>query len=114
MISSLHLNKLLYFTLIIYIFAFNFTLGVAAVDIWEKKKKENEQGEKINVEKDITIESPILSDEVNKIIIKIDENQIGDYDQSVIGIFDPEENNFSLNMWLLTDGEDIKKNFKQN
>ena len=109
MISSLHLNKLLYFTLIIYIFAFNFTLGVAAVDIWEKKKKENEQGEKINVEKDITIESPILSDEVNKIIIKIDENQIGDYDESVIGIFDPEENNFSLNMWLLTDGEDIKK-----
>ena len=109
MISSLHLNKLLYFTLIIYIFAFNFTLGVAAVDIWEKKKKENEQGEQINVEKDITIESPILSDEVNKIIIKIDENQIGDYDESVIGIFDPEENNFSLNMWLLTDGEDIKK-----
>ena len=29
--------------------------------------------------------------------------------QSVIGIFDPEENNFNLNMWSKTDGEDIKK-----
>ena len=113
MISSLHLNKLLYFTLIIYIFAFNFTLGVAAVDIWEKKKKENEQGEQINVEKDITIESPILSDEVNKITIKIDEQKINNFEQPIIGIFDPEDNNFSMSMWSESDGEDIKNILKR-
>ena len=33
--------------------------------------------------------------------------------QSVIGIFDPEENNFNLNMWSQTDGEDIKKILKR-
>ena len=27
----------------------------------------------------------------------------------MVGIFDPEENNFNLDMWLQSDGEDIKK-----
>ncbi len=30
-----------------------------------------------------------------------------------MGIFDPEENNFNLNMWSNTDGEDIKKTLKR-
>ena len=109
MINSSHLNKLIYFTCFIYLLFFNFTKSVAAVDIWEKKNKENKENSKVNEEKEITIESPILSDDINKIIIKIDEDRIEDSDQSVIGIFDPEENNFNLNMWLQSDGEDIKK-----
>ena len=97
------------FTYFIYLLFFNFTISVAAVDIWEKKDKKNQENNKANEEKEITIESPILSDDINKIIIKIDEDRIEDSDQSVIGIFDPEENNFNLNMWLQSDGEDIKK-----
>ena len=109
MISSSHLSKLLHSAFFIYILIFYFTLSVASVDIWEKKEKGKEQNNQIDNEKDITIESPILSDDISKIIIKIDEDEIGDYDQSVIGIFDPEENNFNLNMWSRTDGNDIKK-----
>ena len=50
---------------------------------------------------------PILSNDINKIEIKIDEDQLEKTEISVIGIFDPEENNFNLNMWAETDGEEI-------
>ena len=113
MISLSNLNKLIYFTFFINILIFNFTISFAAVDIWEKKKKKNDQSNQINNEKEIKIESPILSEDINKIIIEIDENEIKDSDKSIIGIFDPEENNFNLNMWSQSDGEDVKKILKR-
>ena len=112
MISLSNLNKLILFTFFINILIFNFTISFAAVDIWEKKKKKNDQSNQINNEKEIKIESPILSEDINKIII-IDENEIKDPEKSVIGIFDPEENNFNLNMWSQSDGEDVKKILKR-
>ena len=112
MISLSNLNKLILFTFFINILIFNFTISFAAVDIWEKKKKKNDQSNQINSEKEIKIESPILSEDINKIII-IDENEIKDPEKSVIGIFDPEENNFNLNMWSQSDGEDVKKILKR-
>ena len=113
MISLSNLNKLILFTFFINILIFNLTISFAAVDIWEKKKKKNDQSNQINSEKEIKIESPILSEDINKIIIIIDENEIKDPGKSVIGIFDPEENNFNLNMWSQSDGEDIKKILKR-
>ena len=112
MINLSRLNKLILFTFFINILIFNFTISFAAVDIWEKKKKKNDQSNQINNEKEIKIESPILSEDINKIII-IDENEIKDPEKSVIGIFDPEENNFNLNMWSQSDGEDVKKILKR-
>jgi len=76
MISLSNLNKLILFTFFINILIFNFTISFAAVDIWEKKKKKNDQSNQINNEKEIKIESPILSEDINKIIIIIDENEI--------------------------------------
>ena len=105
MISLSHLNKLIYFTFFVNILIFNFTISFAAVDIWDKKK--NDQSSKINNEKEIKIKSPILSEDINKIIIEIDENEIKDSDKSIIGIFDPVENNFNLNMCSQSDGEDV-------
>ena len=112
MISLLNLNKLIYFTLI-NIFIFNFTISYAAVDIWEKKENKNNSTDLKNSEQEIKIESPILSEDVNKIITKIDEKEITETNNSVIGIFDPEENNFNLNMWSQSDGEEIKKILKR-
>ena len=114
MISLSHLNKLILFAIFLLILTFNSALGEdEPIDIWEKQEKKKEKSSKSNNEKDITIESPILSEDVSKIIIKIDENNIEDQNRSVIGIFDPEENNFNLNMWSRTDGEDIKKILKR-
>ena len=110
MISSSYLSKLTFFVIFFIVLTFNSSFSEdEPADIWEKKENKNEQNNQTSNEKDITIESPILSDDVNKIIVKIDEDKIKETRQSVIGIFDPEEHNFNLNMWAQTDGEEIKK-----
>ena len=114
MISLSHLNK--FKLLLVFFVALIFSSVFAeeeAIDIWQDKENQNGQNTQIDSEKNITIESPILSDDINKIVIKIEENEIEDQDRSVIGIFDPEENNFNLNMWSQSDGEDIKKILKR-
>ena len=105
MTRSSHLNRLTYFIFFIYTLIFNGNLCIAAEDIWGKKDKKNTQSTKVNEEKEITIKSPILSDNINNISIKIEENKIEDSKKSIIGIFDPEEYNFNLNMCANTDGE---------
>ena len=111
MISLSSLNKLIKFIIFLNLL-FSFTASIAAVDIWKKKENKNAETQGQNNE-EIKIESPILSDDVSKITIEIDEEKIDSFDQSVIGIFDPEENNFNLNMWLKSDGSDIKKILKR-
>lgn len=114
MISLSHLNKLTLLVIFFTVLTFSFAFGEdEPVDIWKKQENQNEQNNQTNDEKDIPIEGSTLSDDVNKMIIKIDENEVGNYDRSVIGIFDPEENNFDLNMWSKTDGNNIKKVLKR-
>ena len=114
MISSSYLNKFIFLVIFSAVLALNLAFAEEeAIDIWQDKENQSEQNTQINNKKDITVESSIFSDDVNKIVIKVEENRIGDQDRSVIGIFDPEENNFNLHMWAQTDGEDIKKILKR-
>ena len=113
MISLLYLNKLLQFTIFFTLFTFCSVFADTPADIWKKKENKNEQDIQISNEKKITIESPILSDDINKITIKIEEGNIDEFEKNVIGIFDPEDNNFNLNMWSRSDGEDIKNVLKR-
>ena len=113
MINSSHLNKLLYFTLFFITLILNATITVAAVDIWEKKENKNEQENQINFEENTIIKSPILSDSTNKISTNISESEIDKSEQTMLGLFDPEVNNFNLNMWSDSDGEDIKNILKK-
>ena len=108
MISLLHLNKLSQFIIFFTILTFSSVLADRPADIWEKKENQNRQNNQIIDDKEITLESPILSDDINKITIKVEEQEINISDQAVIGIFDPADNNFSLNMWSPSNGEDIK------
>jgi len=110
MISLKHLNKSKIFIIFFTIFFIKCSLTLGAVDIWKKNENESKI---IEDEKDIKIESPIISNESNSIIKTIDENEIESFQQSVIGIFDPEENNFNLDMWKKSDGNDVKKVLKR-
>ena len=110
MISLSYLSKLTQFTILFTILFFGSVFAADPVDIWKKNENKNK---KITSEREITIESPILSEDVNKITIQINEKEIEDSDQSIVGIFDPEENNFDLNMWSNSDGEEIKKILKR-
>ena len=112
MISLLHLNKLKEITIFFTILIFNSAFAATTSDIWKKQENQSEQSNPTSNETEIAIESPILSDDESKISTKIDEQKIN-RDQTIIGIFDPEKNNFSLNMWSGTDGEDIKKILKR-
>ena len=113
MISLSHLNKLIFFTVFSTILFFNTAFGEdEPADIWKDKENLNEQNNESDSEKGIEIENPIISEDVKKIIIKIDD-KIEDQNKSVIGIFDPDENNFHLNMWMDSDGKEIKKILKR-
>ena len=78
MISSLRLNKFIHLVFLFFLFISDSEKSIAAVDIWKKQVKQNNQTDNSEEQKDITIESPILSDDVNKIVIKIDESEILD------------------------------------
>ncbi len=113
MIRLLHLSKL---TLFLIIFTFTFQKSILAeneaADIWADNENSTSE-EIIDTDQEIKIESPILSDDVTKLVIKIDEDELKKNSNSVIGIFDPEENNFNLNMWSKADGDEIKKVLKR-
>jgi hypothetical protein len=109
MIRLLHLNRLI--RIIIFFTAIIFTPAhsVTSEDIWGKKENNNENNTQAENEQETIIQNPILSEDNGKITIKINEEEVGKFDQTVIGIFDAEINNFNLNMWSQSDGSDIKK-----
>ena len=110
MISLSHLNKtIIYILLFTQLFVKVVSSEEDTVDIWKIQENQKSETTETDRETDTTIKSPILSDNINKLVIKIDENEIKESGQKIIGIFDPEENNFNLDMWSKTDGEDIKK-----
>ena len=82
-------------------------------DIWEKKENNNENNTQAENEQEVIIQNSILSEDNEKITIKINEEEVDKFDQTVIGIFDAEINNFNLNMWSQSDGNDIKKILKR-
>jgi hypothetical protein len=77
MIRSLHLNKLIYFIFLICSLIFHSNLSIAAVDIWEKKEKKDQDNQTNNKE-EIKFENPIISEDINKVTINIEENNIED------------------------------------
>tara|TARA_B100000029_G_scaffold355353_1_gene348181 strand:+ start:2002 stop:3735 length:1734 start_codon:yes stop_codon:yes gene_type:complete len=110
MISLSQLNKLIFTITFLTLLTSISNPAISAEDIWKKKDDKKKQAD---LKEKITIESPILSDDINKISIQIDESKIENSNDLPIGIFDPEENNFSLDMWSNTNGEDIKNILKR-
>ncbi len=113
MISLSQLNKLKYF--LGFLIVATSTLSLAEeepIDIWKSNENATEQGVEIE-NNNLKIESTSISEDINKTVIKIEENEILKQKETVIGIFDPEKNNFSLNMWGETDGIEIKEILKR-
>ena len=106
MINLLSLSKLFSFILLFSFSIFNLGIAEDSVDIW--KKKENKNLENNKNENSIDSKSLILIDNSD-----VDENLINEEEvelkSSIVGLFDPEENNLSLSMWAPSDGEEIKK-----
>jgi len=113
MISSSQLSKAIKFIVFLTFLIINCSALIAAEDIWKKKEDKKIDSKKNNSEKKIKIKSPIKSKEIEKITLTIDEQTVDQFQQELIGIFDPEKNDFVLDMWVNSDGEDIKKVLKR-
>ena len=111
MINLSQLNKLIIFILLLSALICNVSFSEDADDIWKKQenKKENNQ---TDLEEEI-IKSPILSDEKKDDSSSINELELNQSEQTIIGLYDPEDHNFNLNMWEKSDGNDVKKIFKR-
>ena len=109
MISLSHLNKLTLLIIFFIVLTFDSVFAEEeAAEIWSGKESENEQSSETNQEKDIIIKTPILSGDIEKITIQINEQEVNS-SPAIIGIFDPSDYNFSLSMWSESDGDDIKR-----
>ena len=113
MTNLLLLNKLIKTIFFLLIIIFVPSLSIAAVDIWEKKEDNTLENTQTNSENKITIESPKLSGEKKEKKFSVSEEKINTSKESIIGIFDPEINDFSLNLWSQSNGEDIKSILKR-
>ena len=110
MIKLLPLNKKVSLLFFLLSFCLCLNHSYSAEDIWKKKENDNEKKIETNDSEDeVTIESPILSDNIKKIEIKINEEEVENFSPTLVGLFDPEENNFTLDMWVMSDGKDVKK-----
>ena len=107
------LNK--YISFLILFFSFLPISAEDEIDIWNKEKKEN-------IEKIVTddnnsnkkIKSDLFNSSKLNNQIKV-ENQIVKYSEEIkiFGIYDPAENDFDLNMWALTNAEDVRLSVKR-
>ena len=88
------------------------------IDIWNNKNKKQiiekkDQLQKKEDKQKLNLDS-IKTIELNQ-NIKIEDSSLAENSQErkIFGIYDPEENDFNLNMWSTTKAEDVKTNLKR-
>ena len=100
-----------------FIFLFFFPLSALKanepIDIWNIKKKENSKDKSIIQNKDEDssnfIQGIKIEQQNEKILVN---NSLGVSDIKLAGLYDPEENGLSIDMWSNSNGEDIKNTLK--
>ena len=111
----LNLSRIFLKFLFIYLFFYQSILAEEkGVDIWNNKNKT--KTENINVKETIKQEPKIDISKINqnqKESIEIKENQSQDAKIKLIGLYDPGQNDLSLEMWMRTNGELIKQSLKR-
>ena len=110
----LYLNKKFIF-LFCFLFIYTAVKAADSVDIWSKKVlKEDIKSKPTDTQKKnkINIEAANKNLKNSKIEINGSLNLINN-NQSLYGIFDPEENNFKLDLWKNTEGYKIEDIFKR-
>tara|TARA_B100001093_G_scaffold184567_1_gene177222 strand:+ start:13019 stop:14752 length:1734 start_codon:yes stop_codon:yes gene_type:complete len=109
--KSLNLNKY-FFLFICYMLFFSTVNSEDSIDIWKKgnlgEKPTNkintleEKQKKINISNQDSISEELIQS------INLDEPK-----ENLYGIFDPDKNNYSLDMWSRSDGDKIKNAFSR-
>ena len=102
--------------LFLFLFFFQTLNSNEPIDIWKKK----EEGPKIKkIDDQLNNQIPEKKIDVSKIKIEenkgieILENKREESEIKLVGLYDPQKNDFKLDMWSNSDGEAIKKTFKR-
>ncbi len=109
-------NKVLIFLFLLFFIFPKASISNEPVDIWNKtndvkiEKKENLPNQTIKENK-INF-SKIKNKEIDEIEITEDDQE-KNAEIKLVGLYDPQENDFNLDMWVNTDGENIKNTFKR-
>ena len=107
-----NLNKFSY--LLIFFFIFTTTVNTEeTIDIWKKDNQETTLKKSDEIQNESNIER-IAIKKNKKSEIEISENSSPKNEEvRLLGIYDPEENDLSLNIWSKSDGNDIKEIMKR-
>ena len=110
----INLNK---FIIVFFSLIFCTSQAEDSVDIWNKKKRLEIEDTKsntntLNPNKEEKFEFNISKRKSQEIQI-LESSNIETNNINLYGIYDPEENNFTLNMWSNTDAEDLEKIVKR-
>ena len=101
--------------IIFFFLFFNAAVSNEPVDIWNIDKKDNQN--KNNVLETLNSEDKKNSISIqtkNETIISItEENNLNLEKSYLVGIYDPSDNDLSINMWEFSDGEKISKIIKK-
>ncbi|MDC3004905.1 hypothetical protein OAY95_03185 [Candidatus Pelagibacter sp.] len=109
---SKSLNNFIFFLSLFLFFEISFSYSNDPVDIWDIKKIDSElakdeiQKNNVNI-----ISSNIESENKKQTISSFD--IIGKQEIQLIGLYDPQENNLNIDMWMNTDGDQIKSIIKK-
>ena len=100
-----------------FLFFFLFFTAAASnepVDIWNIDKEDNENNNEVNILNNKKNNNSISTDIKNETIVPIKEEKNLNLEQNyLVGIYDPSDNDLSINMWEFSDGEKISKIVKK-
>ena len=105
------------YCLLIFFLYFTPLIGEEKIDIWKNKEKKTVKENKDKIKKEQSQELNL--DSIQKIElnqnIKIENSSLvrNLKSNSVSGIYDPEKNDFNLNMWSATKADDLKTSLKR-
>ena len=106
------LNKKYFSILFILSLSFSFNLNAEdePVDIWSLEKEEEQNSSILINENDDSSEIQIdsASSDQNKNLNKINSNTLEESEISIVGLYDPEDNGLSIDMWSSSNGSEIK------
>ena len=112
MIISKLLNKnfFLIFILIFSLYAGNLKAEEEPIDIWKLETSNKENSLEIIIEENDSVDNSIIqiNENITQDIEIIKDNKIEE-ENTIVGLYDPDENGLKIDMWLASDGNQIKK-----
>ena len=109
---SKSLNNFIFFLSLFLFFEISFSYSNDPVDIWDIKKIDSELAKDEIQKNNVNIISSNIESENNKQTIS-SFDIIGKQEIQLIGLYDPQENNLNIDMWMNTDGDQIKSIIKK-